>query len=167
MMVGWQRSLSFPLVTPDIRLNAMSKDQIIELLNDVNFFSEFTPAEKETLAGLEGIVLRKKPGEVIIEKGNTQPIMYFVMEGTVVITGGDNNEYEIAGLEKGALFGDVPFVKAAPRLTSVVAKSDAALLQFDDAMLRSLEPVMVGKFKDQFLKLLPIIMEYLKVMVKT
>lgn len=140
----------------------MSKDQILELINDVAFFSDFSAEEKATLAGLDDVLLHKKAGEVVIEKGNTEPIMYFVLEGQVAITGGDNNEYEITLLEKGALFGDVPFVKAAPRLTSVIAKDDAALLQFNGAMLRNLGPAMVGKFKDQFLNLFVMRLDMLK-----
>ena len=84
----------------------MSKEQILDLLNEVAFFSDFTPEEKEGVATLEGVVVHKKRGEVVIEKGNTTPTMYFVVDGTVAITGGDNKEYEITGLEKGALFGD-------------------------------------------------------------
>ncbi len=140
----------------------MSKEKILEILNGVPFFADFTPEEKNTLAALDRIVLHKNDGEVVIEKGNVKAVMYFVMEGTVAITGGDNQEYEITHLEKGALFGDVPFVKAAPRLTSVIAKGNATLLQFDDAMLQSLEPAMVGKFKDQFLKLFVMRLDMLK-----
>ena len=56
----------------------------------------------------------------------------------------------------------MPFVKAAPRLTSVVAKSEAMLLQFNSAMLHSLGPSMVGKFKDQFLNLFVMRLDSLK-----
>lgn len=140
----------------------MKTADLVDHLNRISFFDDFTSEEKQTLAQVPGTVQNAASGEVVIRKGTTDPTMYFVLEGTAVISAGEDLEHVITELHVGALFGDVPFVKAVPRVTSVIAKTDAILLRYHKDHMEQMSPLLIGKFKDQFLKLFAIRLDMLK-----
>ncbi|CCQ91853.1 hypothetical protein NITGR_870021 [Nitrospina gracilis 3/211] len=140
----------------------MKTADLVDHLNRISFFDDFTEKEKQALAQITGTVQNVARGECVIRKGTTDPTMYFVLEGTIVISAGEDLDHEITELHVGALFGDVPFVKAVPRVTSVLAKTDATLLRYHKDQMDQMDPLLIGKFKDQFLKLFVIRLDMLK-----
>lgn len=140
----------------------MKTADIVDHLNKISFFDEFTAEEKQQIAQLPGTIQTYQRGECVIRKGTTDPTMYFVLEGNVAISASEDLNHEITELHVGALFGDVPFVKAVPRVTSVIAKENVTLLRFHNDQLGKLEPSVISKFKDQFLKLFVIRLDMLK-----
>lgn len=140
----------------------MKTAELVEHLNRISFFDDFTLEEKQKLAELPGIVQAYPRGESIIRKGTTDPTMYFVLKGNVAISASDDLNHEITELHTGSLFGDVPFVKPVPRVTSVIAKEDVTVLRFNNEQLNMLDPAIINKFKDQFLRLFVIRLDMLK-----
>lgn len=140
----------------------MKTEDVVDHLNRISFFDDFSEEDKQKLAQVPGTVQNLAAGECIIRKGTTDPTMYFVLEGVVIISAGEDLKHEITELHVGALFGDVPFVKAVPRVTSVLAKSAATVLRFNKDHMNQLGPDLIGKFKDQFLRLFVIRLDMLK-----
>lgn len=92
----------------------------------------------------EGVAWRRrnvKAGEMIIRQGEMGDSLFFLEEGTVRVLGvAELREKQhispgLSDLEPGAIFGDVCLYAPQERTASVVAVSDARLLEINCAIL--------------------------------
>ena len=99
-------------------------------------FSELPP---ETFARVLGAVrlLRKRPGETILEQGEAGTAFYVLARGRVRVEREPETGQSVvlAKLHGGAIFGEMALVSAEPRSATVTAEDDCDLLQFDKAAL--------------------------------
>jgi HEAT repeat protein len=96
-------------------------------LKAVSIFSE-TP--EDILAELASILteLQAKPGETILEKGETGSSLYIIVDGQVQVHDGEQN---IGILEIGDVFGELALLDTGPRSASVTILKNARLLRLD------------------------------------
>ncbi len=73
------------------------------------------------------------PGQAIVRQGDQGDTLYLVARGEVAVQVDVENAppKEVARLGRGALFGEMSVLTGDPRTATVVASSDAALLQVD------------------------------------
>ncbi len=115
----------------------------------------FSELPAETFARVLGAVklLRKRPGEVILEQGQEGMAFYVLARGRVRVEREANGQKMVlAKLHGGAIFGEMALVSAEPRSATVVAEEDCDLLQFDKVALAAAasEATTVGAALDKF-----------------
>lgn len=116
-------------VRPQAEAPGFSAAQADAVLRRVDILSVLTEAERKHVAA----ELRPRwfgRGEQIIEQGAAGQTFYVVGEGTVsVLTG--KPAVEVARLSTGETFGEMSLLTGEPRAATVVAASDALLLELD------------------------------------
>jgi CRP-like cAMP-binding protein len=83
-------------------------------------------------------LLRKRPGDAIVEQGDVGVSFYVLARGTVRVHRRDpaGRETELAKLHDGTVFGEMALVSAQPRSATVSAVTDCDVFEFDrDALL--------------------------------
>jgi N-acyl-L-homoserine lactone synthetase len=69
-----------------------------------------------------------RAGEVIIHKGDVGEDAYFIVDGTVSVSLGNNQQNQVVELERGEVFGELALLVDVPRTADIVALSDVALV---------------------------------------
>jgi CRP-like cAMP-binding protein len=102
--------------------------QLIEVLKKFPVFRPLTASDFNKLLKISK--LRKyKSGEFIVVEGETNPWMYFLVQGKVKIS---KNGKEIVTLEKrGDVFGEMGVITKSPRSASAYAEGDTICLSTD------------------------------------
>ena len=77
-----------------------------------------------------------------------------MLKGNLAITKNEVPDAELNTLSAGAMFGEVPLITGKPRSTNVIAKKKVIVLKMDSYLLKTLDPVILNKFKDHLLKIL-------------
>jgi CRP-like cAMP-binding protein len=113
----------------------LGREKIIDDLKKMPIFEPFTQGDLQTLLNMSKLRTYKS-GEVIIQEGNVDPWVYFLVYGKVKIV---KKEKEITILQrKGDVFGEMRYVDASPRSASVYAENDVACLAFDTEYVKKL-----------------------------
>lgn len=100
------------------------------------------------------------PNQVVVHEGESGSSMFVLAQGAVRVVRalGTRQEKELATLEKGAFFGEIALLSAAPRLASVVAKDECVVLEIKREMVGTLarkhpalEPVLQHFYRERLL----------------
>ncbi|MBM4379506.1 MAG: mechanosensitive ion channel [Deltaproteobacteria bacterium] len=114
---------------PQAEAPGYSAAQVDAVLRRVEILSVLTEAERRHVAS----ELRPRwfgRGEQVIEQGAPGQTFYVVAEGTVAVLTGKPT-VEVARLSTGATFGEMSLLTGEPRAATVVAATDALLLELD------------------------------------
>jgi CRP-like cAMP-binding protein len=117
--------------------------KIIEDLKKMPVFEPFTQEELTMLLNMSKL-RRYSPGETIIQEGNIDRWLYFLVNGKVKITK-KGETIAIIG-RAGDVFGEMRFVDNAPRSAAVIAEGEAVCIAVDSDYIDKLS----GKDKVTF-----------------
>ncbi len=114
----------------------MEKNPILEFIERLPFFKEFSDEEKAKLVNTSGIFEKFKEGETIISEGDTGSALFVVLTGSIRITKSivaqvqeghislqEPEKIAIAELKAGSLFGEISLISDRPRNTNALANS--------------------------------------------
>jgi CRP-like cAMP-binding protein len=90
----------------------------------------FSRASEDVLAEVAGILeeVEVQAGEVVFEKGAAGDSMYIIVSGRVRVYDGERTIGELGPRD---IFGELALLDPEPRLASITATTDAALLRLD------------------------------------
>lgn len=106
-------------------------DGNLKVINDLAKIPVFEPLKEDDLKTLlrRSKLRRYNSGEAIIEEGNVDFWMYFLVYGKVKIT---KNNKEISTIRRrGDVFGEMRFIDSAPRSASAYADGETVCLAVD------------------------------------
>jgi len=88
----------------------------------------------------QATLLHVKEGDVIVKQGEVSRKFYLILDGEmhVYIDTKDGHRIDLVVLKKGNFFGEFACVYQLPRSASVIADSEARLLEFSDATVSKL-----------------------------
>ena len=132
----------------------MKEKDILDLMTDIPFFKPFTLKEKKILASTDTHIVQYRKGEQLIRQGDKDSTIFVLLKGNLAITKNEVPDAELNTLSAGAMFGEVPLITGKPRSTNVIAKKKVIVLKMDSYLLKTLDPVILNKFKDHLLKIL-------------
>ena len=102
--------------------------KIAEDLKKIPVFKPFTQDELQTLLSMSKL-RRYRTGETIIQEGNLDSWVYFLVSGKVEIT---QKEKTLAVIDRpGNIFGEMRFIDNAPRSAAATAKGETVCIAVD------------------------------------
>ncbi len=94
------------------------QDQIVDIVERIEFFENFTHAELSRLIDLKTHLYAYFSGEHIIREGEIDGALFILLTGEVRV---QKNGQEISIFSSGDCFGEVSFISGEPRSADVVA----------------------------------------------
>jgi small-conductance mechanosensitive channel len=122
-----QRTLHMRNEAP--RRRELEEESLRELLSTVDLLAMLSGDDRERLA-CELAPRRFGLGERIIEEGEPGHTFYLVADGEVSVRAGKTG-VEVTRLKRGQYFGEMSLLTGEPRSATVVAATDALLLEVD------------------------------------
>jgi CRP/FNR family cyclic AMP-dependent transcriptional regulator len=113
----------------------LGNEKIIDDLKKMPIFTPFTQSDLQTLLNMSKLRTYKS-GETIIQEGNIDSWVYFLIYGKVKIVK-KNKELTILQ-RKGDIFGEMRFIDSSPRSASVYAAEDVACIAVDTEYVEKL-----------------------------
>lgn len=132
----------------------MKKQEIVGLLKGIPFFEDFKDEELDSLIAFESHILKFTDGDVIVAQGEISKEFFILLEGQAHITKREVPKSILNTLRHGELFGEVPVITGAPRLTNVIAKGDVSVLKIDHFLMDKLPPEVTIKFLSGIIRIL-------------
>ena len=119
---------------------------LINCINRISFFNEFTKADKEKLVERSGIFKKyEKIGYTLFKDGGKGESMFVILEGVISITranlkGEKEKPFVLAQLKKGSVFGEISLLGNQARTTGAsTASSPVIVMEIDKKTLESFD----------------------------
>lgn len=146
----------------------MEKHPILEFIERLPFFQEFSDEEKDNLVRASGIFEKYKDGDTIISEGDTGSALFVLLTGTIRITKSavasvkeghislqEPEEITLAELKAGSIFGEVSLISDRPRNTSAHADSpEVVVMKITQEVVESFNLTIQKKFQKQLILIL-------------
>ncbi len=146
----------------------MEKNPILEFIERLPFFQEFSEEEKSKLVSSNGIFEKYKNGDRIISEGETGSALFVVLTGTIRITKStvskvkeghislqEPEDITLAELKGGSIFGEVSLISDRPRNTSAHASSpEVVVMKITKEVIESFNLAIQKKFHTQLIQIL-------------
>ena len=143
----------------------MDKNPILEFIERLPFFQEFSDEEKAKLVNTSGIFEKYKDGETIISEGDSGSALFVVLTGSIRITKStvapvrdghislqEPEEITIAELKAGSIFGEVSLISNRPRNTNALADSQqVVVMKITQEIIDKFNLVIQKKFQAQLI----------------
>lgn len=143
----------------------MDKNPILEFIDGLPFFQEFSDDEKSKLVNTSGIFEKYKEGETIIAEGESGSALFVVLTGSIRITKStvatvqeghislqEPEEITIAKLKAGSIFGEVSLISNRPRNTNALANSpQVVVMKITTEIIEKFNLVIQKKFQTQLI----------------
>lgn len=143
----------------------MENNPILEFVEKLKFFDEFSDDEKSKLVNTIGIFQKFKDGQTIITEGETGSSLFVVLTGAVRIAKlmapnvqdghislQEKENVIIADLKAGSIFGEVSLVSSQPRNTSAIASSkEVVVMKIGRENIEKFSLAIQKKFQKQLI----------------
>jgi CRP/FNR family transcriptional regulator len=143
----------------------LDKNPILEFIERLPFFQEFSDEEKAKLVNTSGIFEKYKDGETIISEGDSGSALFVVLTGSIRITKStlapvrdghislqEPEEITIAELKAGSIFGEVSLISNRPRNTNALADSQqVVVMKITQEIIDKFNLVIQKKFQAQLI----------------
>ncbi len=106
----------------------LGNEEIIADLKKIPIFEPFNQAELKTLLNMSKLRTYQQ-GEAIIQEGNVDRWVYFLVYGSVRIEKKDKTVTIMRRM--GDVFGEMRFIDSSPRSASAIAEKDVACIAVD------------------------------------
>lgn len=134
------------------QINAL-RHKVIQLLNRVEFFKDFSDSDITLLVEGKGMIVLAEEGEYVIKQGTVDPTLYIPLSGEleVRITNEAGKEVMLAKIPPGETIGETAFLTDSLRSASVIALRQTVLFRCSRQALNNLAPSAREKIKDQII----------------
>ncbi len=128
-------------------VDKISKLRLLEIINRLEFFKQFSLEERQALLQDRLEVYFCKKNFRVFREGEIDATFYLVLSGKINIVHSQKNRI-LGTIGAGEFLGEGAFITQGPRSASAVAVEDAMLLRLDLTALRSLSAATREKLKD-------------------
>lgn len=124
--------------------------KIVEIIDRINFFSEFTDSEKNRISQFYKHITIYKANSCIIQQSEDSTSFHILLCGKAIVT----KEYEqktIHTLHPGDVFGEISFLTKSKRTANVIATEESITLELDKEFLDQMGAGIREKIKDKLI----------------
>jgi CRP-like cAMP-binding protein len=138
----WKRTLALLRgIEPAPRLGfgkAASRSEIDRFIVQMNGLEGMTSEQRNSLAA-QTLISHVMPGKMVVYRGETSDMAYFILKGSVGVGYLREDEYVILNyLREGDFFGEVAALTGSARTANVIAEEESELLVIPARLLRRL-----------------------------
>ena len=102
-------------------LQLMKSKEIIEHIDKLVFFKEFTSEEKANVTSFTQNFVLFRGGDLIIKQDSNDPSLYILLYGEVELRKNEQPNVVISTLLPGSIFGTIPALPLSPPNKNVIA----------------------------------------------
>jgi len=146
----------------------LDQNPILEFIERLPFFHEFSSEEKAKLVNTSGIFEKYEDGETIISEGDSGSALFVVLTGSIRITKSnatpvreghislqEPEDITIAELKAGSIFGEISLISDRPRNTNALADSQqVVVMKITQEIIEKFNLVIQKKFQAQLILIL-------------
>ena len=126
------------------------------LLEQVPFFDDFTPEERQVFAENDNFFVAFQDGECVIREGDHSDALFVLIRGQLLVkkNGHDNNI--LATLEPGTVVGEISFLTRRVRSSNVFARGEDVMafkIDSDTIAQEKLESRLEIKIKNKLVEM--------------
>ena len=128
----------------------IGNEKVLEILDKLDFFSEFTHQEKHRIAQCYKHLTIYKANSCIVMQNDDSTSFHILLNGKAIVT----KLYEqktIHNLNPGDIFGEISFLTNSKRTANVIAVEDSMTIEFDNNFLEELGSGIREKIKDKLI----------------
>jgi len=117
---------------------AALRSEIDRFIQRLNGLERMTSTERDELAA-QTLIAQAPPGTVVVYRGETSDMAYFILKGSVGVGYRKDNEYVILNiLRDGDFFGEVAALTGAVRTANIITEEESEFLVVPAKVLRHL-----------------------------
>lgn len=132
------------LTTPEIQL------PVQQIIDRLEFFSAFLPAEKQIIAEDETHFQVYQKGELLIREGDMDTSLFIVLSGSVAV-GNKGHGTVYTTLKPGEIFGEMALLTGMKRTADVAAMDKTIVLKLEKQVFERLNSQIREKIKDKII----------------
>ncbi|MBF0399845.1 MAG: cyclic nucleotide-binding domain-containing protein [Magnetococcales bacterium] len=131
----------------------LSRQGILQLLDGLEFFKDFSSYEKERVAEFDVSFKLIKPLEVLIQENTKDTAFFILIKGRVAAVRGPlaGKKKVLFSLEAGDIIGELAFLTGTPRTLNIVSQQEGLVFRVDQELLGRLSCNSREKFKDKII----------------
>lgn len=146
------------------RLDSISREQALDILNKVSIFDIFCSDEKNALTRFHSHFYHVSKGATLIQEGAIDDSFYILLAGKVSVSK-KSAARPIVNLTPGDCFGEISFLTEQKRTTTVKAISNSIVFEVDRATLTSLDITIRERLKDTLISVLTRRLDHMNTLV--
>lgn len=100
-------------------------------------FNELTDTQRDIIAGYETI-RKVKAGTTLVERGSTDDVCIYLVEGALVLEGSDGGAMQVAG---GTRRSRLPMSVLTPHIYTITASTDVSIITFSQKLIRRITDI--------------------------
>ena len=130
---------------------------LLKLLEQVPFFWDFTPDERQIFAENDNFFSTFSDGELVIREGDSDDALFVLISGQLIVKKSLFPDKVLATLEPGAVIGEISFLTRRTRSTNIFALGEEVVaFKIDSHTINKeqLKPDLAGKIKDKLVNIL-------------
>ena len=127
---------------------------IYKLLEQIPFFWNFTPEEKERIVEGDSFFESFEEGDYLIHEGAEDATLFIIIKGSVIVTKNSHPDRIMTTLGAGTVMGELAFLSQRPRSTNVIAEEKTVCFVMDNSTMESMDPVFQLRIKNQLIEIL-------------
>ena len=117
---------------------AALRSEIDRFIRQVNGLERMTSKERDELAA-QTLIAQAPPGTLVVYRGETTDMAYFIMKGSVGVGYSKDDEYVILNiLRDGDFFGEVAALTGSQRTANIITEEESEFLILPSKVLRNL-----------------------------
>lgn len=125
--------------------------KLIEFLNRVPFFNQFSVTERKVFFASNMDFLSCRPGELIIKQDDKDNDFYIVLSGRAGVYVNQGND-KVAEVRGGYFLGEGAFINNRPHSATIRCEVETYLLRLDQKTLLRFPASIREKLKDQIIE---------------
>jgi CRP-like cAMP-binding protein/predicted MFS family arabinose efflux permease len=117
---------------------AALRSEIDRFIQQLSGLERMTSAERDKLAA-QTLIAQSPPGTLVVYRGETSDMAYFILKGSVGVGYSKDDEYVILNiLREGDFFGEVAALTGAARTANIITEEESEFLVIPSKVLRNL-----------------------------
>ena len=130
---------------------------LLKLLEQVPFFWDFTPDERQIFAENDNFFATFQEGDIVIREGDTDDALFVLISGQFLVKKNNFPGKTLATLNPGAVIGEISFLTRRARSINIVAHGEEVVaFKIDGHTItkEKLEPSLEIKIKNKLVDIL-------------
>jgi CRP-like cAMP-binding protein len=127
-------------------------EKLIAVINQLDFFSEFTAYQKKRILSFQTHIRVSKKGDLIIKEGMQSAVFYILLTGSLSVVSSLPSPIFLKKLQPGECCGEIAFLTRAKRTANVVCTEDAVLLVIGEQIMTRMGVEIREQLKDAIIR---------------